>query len=617
VGKLARTVIELWFANYSDNEGTFRNLGVSINEPLDKNFPTTQPHKVWICYPAASDWNFWVETIDLNLGTYKFTVGIDAPPGKEWLIKLFVNGNEVIPQTTINSASFAQGTTTISADHPYAPWKILKTGDKYCGSEGAVIKCLKQNMETVNRILLPRVFSWDQCCIVEQEQTFMRGLWYLVWVYHYMVNPNPTEWFMPVARIQNASDPSLHTTSLPVVLTAPYINGLFWEETMDFPWRWYWPVVPCEQDTCSYALDFYGFMRSNNSSIKLTTNDSFLMQIGHIEGETPTLDEFYTDRGYQRLLQAKYVLDDFVEVPFALDETCPLPRNPLKVQIDLSTTFFMFTAPTDLRVGRRIFSYVTVKVVPEDAIGDTIPFLKVPEMPSFMNTMMIPTALGSENARQKSTQFTLIITPEMMSKGGFTLQAGHLEPDPTNTSPAAPMIPVVDDSQFIPFNIRIESVTLQKPIGIKSVTLQKPIGIIGIKSVTLRKPMSITSVKLQKRAAPPPPPGATLTGKVLGFLGPVADAEVTLNGHTTKTDKTGTFTLTDIPYGTYTLTVKPTRLLDKLLYRQTSKKLDLYASKTETITLPINLINVSLITGGTAAATAIIYKATAKPEYYY
>jgi len=123
---------------------------------------------------------------------------------------------------------------------------------------------------------------------------------------------------------------------------------------------------------------------------------------------------------------------------------------------------------------------------------------------------------------------------------------------------------------------------------------------------------TLTSLKLE--TAEVPTKTATVSGRVSSFLGAVADAEVTLNTRfTAKTTADGAFTITNVPYGTYTLTVKPTRLMDKLLLKGVSQKIDIYTDTTKIITLPINTLNIGIAGATTLTATLVAVSRKPKP----
>jgi hypothetical protein len=110
----------------------------------------------------------------------------------------------------------------------------------------------------------------------------------------------------------------------------------------------------------------------------------------------------------------------------------------------------------------------------------------------------------------------------------------------------------------------------------------------------------------------PPPTTATLTGTVKGLLGmPVKGADVRLNNlYRTTTNSNGSFTITNIPLGTYTLTVTHWMYEPKIL------TIELSEARTYTIDITLQFKRI-LILGMSGAlmgiVTAILIAKAAKP----
>jgi hypothetical protein len=110
----------------------------------------------------------------------------------------------------------------------------------------------------------------------------------------------------------------------------------------------------------------------------------------------------------------------------------------------------------------------------------------------------------------------------------------------------------------------------------------------------------------------PPPATATLTGTVKGLLGmPVKGADVRLNNlYRATTDANGSFTITNIPLGTYTLTVTHWMYEPKIL------TIELSEARTYTIDITLQFKRI-LILGASGAlmgiVTAIFIAKAAKP----
>jgi len=515
----------LIFHGSGDDPGSYRNLGVSIDEPLAPDFPTSEPHKVWIYVVAspelAQKW-YWIETILLPVGEHTFYVGVDSPPGKTWLVKLIVNDQVVIDETSIDGTTQAQGTVYLDADSPYATWKVLEFGESYCyygyGEEFPPQPgwwCRQQGREEPVPFPIPAICDPYFC---------NDG-------YYQLINPNKGEWYWPFFRIHNNKDiPNKipwngsqltgvrvsSITSIPIILASTHIA--------DFPsttvtlnsYLPYFAVFTCRWDHCPLCINKAGYPLSNNSSIKITDSDYIRIHLYHMEGEAPTLDEFWYGSGrLGKILAGNYTLvpDQTFDINFRVDESCNLPKGYAKAMLDVSEALVVFQAPTDIRVGRT-FLIMYPKLwkspdSPEDAIS--IPFVRFREAPAAldslgMNLHVVGATLGPKYDQPIAVPIRMFITQEMIDAGGFTLEAGHFEVDPDNTSPSAPMIPVVDDYKFYDFQkgkwlgpATIDSVSLERltpPAKINSVSLER----VQIKKAT------IDSVLLERISAPPPPP---------------------------------------------------------------------------------------------------------------
>jgi hypothetical protein len=191
--------------------------------------------------------------------------------------------------------------------------------------------------------------------------------------------------------------------------------------------------------------------------------------------------------------------------------------------------------------------------------------------------------------------------------GYIILQYGHLD-EGVGTDPIIPATQVVDGQTTIDLTVPLYGVT--EDVTFQAITPTAKINSVKFQGIT--PPAIINSVKFQAIEAPPPPPPppppgtASLGGKVLSLFGPVADAEVTLNSFATKTARDGSFYIAGIPYGTYTLTVKPTKIHEKLLFKPFSQKLDIYMDTSKVISLPLNWTNLGIGAGATAAIGAVL-----------
>jgi hypothetical protein len=342
--------------------------------------------------------------------------------------------------------------------------------------------------------------------------------------------------------------------------------------------------------------------------------------VGHVENDTAPRDQWV------------YVEDDRISFNIRTTTGCSNvpPSNP-KIRI---YRYYVFpTVPIDnQRQGR--LNVVVADVQNIGTYGIAWPFISVKEDFKYSQTIYqgnfnyayfpensaIPTYLGvGETAR---LHLMVKLTQTMVNQGYFTLQAGHFEGKLTGRI-MMPMTPVVDEEIKIPLQQPITTASIRAlalshiapPISAKIQSLAlshiaSPIS-AKIQSLSLSHVLPPVSAKIQSltlsHIAPPPPPTTfSLGGKVLSPLGPVADAEVTLNGFTAKTGRDGSFHLTDIHEGTYTLTVKPTRIHEKLLLKSFSQKIDIYNDMSKIISLPLNWTNLAIGAGATAAVGAVL-----------
>jgi uncharacterized membrane protein len=121
------------------------------------------------------------------------------------------------------------------------------------------------------------------------------------------------------------------------------------------------------------------------------------------------------------------------------------------------------------------------------------------------------------------------------------------------------------------------------------------------------------STPLTLQVTLPPPPTAILEGRVTGIFGPVANATVRLNtAYTAKTDASGSYQITDITLGTYTLTVEPP-FPWSLIYAKRTQTVNL----TEPTTYELNIslsINKATVLATTAGIGIVLLAFTLKPK---
>jgi hypothetical protein len=272
--------------------------------------------------------------------------------------------------------------------------------------------------------------------------------------------------------------------------------------------------------------------------------------------------------------------------------------------------------------------YATIRIYPN---GIVIPYVRIKELPPSVNLKTI--WANSNVATEYDIPILFKLNSKIVSQGYFTLEYGRWNKDTLTPIPGTPFaLPRMEKLGEIKVPLRsyarsatVNSLTLKatppaRLATVNSLTLKAipPAKLATVNSLTLKetyppKMATVNNLSLKTISPPPPPAGYTFSGKVLSILGPVAEAEVSLNGLTAKTAGDGSFTITDIPEGTYTLTVKPTRIHEKILLKSVTQKIGIYMNTSKTIMLPLNLTNLAIGAGATVAVGAVV-AATRKPK---
>jgi hypothetical protein len=661
---MVRSAIQVAFGTAKDLPNMVRSIGVSIDPSpapspttaLPPDFPKSQPRKVWITW--LSDWalgvpyNYdWSEVLDLQPGKYAVTVGVDAPPGNEWLVAVFIYAGRTIyipfgvgNMVEVNSQNPVQVEFEVSPDAQdlqYGRWVFsVEEANHVPGPlggffEGCVECCLKSEYWAYRCIA-----DWSFCSVTAGRAGCS-----------VLQNPSIGNWLTPRVRIHYDGP---FWVGLNPAISIPIVNSnlhtymsptaQFWSSygrlTIDF---YYSPPKQCPQ---AYLVNMQPFTNAR----PLSSEDSITLNLYHIENDAPTLEQFYYGKGFLDKMKDWTIPatpDDTTTLRISPDTRCPKPPTKyVRWFLDPYETVVWLQAPTDIRPGRRIFaSYVVYADPKADPDAASLPFVEVPETYDLWRHIS-GRPFGAPYAKDQWGNPTVEvielhefpITPLMIEKGGFTVQVGHYVVG--EGSDLYLMSKVIDDEHFYsfelgtflePINAMIRSADLQigtPTIGaaIRSVDLQVPRPEIGaaITSVDLQigKPTvgaAIRGVDLQ--VARPPIEVATVYGRVLSMLGPVADAEVSLNGkYTAKTAADGSFRIENVPFGEYTLTVKPTRLFppERFLLKSTSKKISVLTTEMPPIilTLPVNYLNMGIMGAGTIGAV-IAAKELTKPKYPY
>jgi hypothetical protein len=588
--------IAVWAAIYSTDDTTFqdRHFAISIDEPLPADI-TSDPRLIWITASADETviGNYvmpiqLVEVFDLPPGSHYIEVGITAPRPYYWYVKLAAGQKLLKDWTKISNEDrlHIDFTTDYVGETGYPKVKFLPNGAPYF---------FYFTGEYDINYYTPSITNWygaaTTYCGPGPEGL---GTW--------AVNPNPGEQYKP-NTLRYCESPSGTNSEVGFAWILNLVPGIL--EYLD-----YW-VMPLFYKGVPIAFPFSINPMLTNNNGQLTDTDYLKLYAGHVENDAPTLSEFYNNgRSIAKISQWTKVTDDNVAILFRYPTTCldpnaPLPPDPTQYKVTLQSFSCRYEAgrytPLDLSLGRRIYCYACITHSPDASLNwAAYPFIRIPENP-IRPLDAPPLAIGPKTGINKfEVDFVVYITQQILNQGYFTVEVGRMIPKNTGKKNDLPDF-IVDETHQIPLqavqlpNAKLQSLTLSKmPVTAK-----------------------LQSLTLSKIGAPPPPPPpptqyATLTGRLVGLLGPVADAEVTLNSYKAKTARDGSFRIDNITPGKYTLTAAPTKTLDKILYGTLKTSIDLSAPTTYTRIFNMPLNKLTLI--GAGATTAIATVATLTPR---
>ena len=302
------------------------------------------------------------------------------------------------------------------------------------------------------------------------------------------------------------------------------------------------------------------------------------------------------------------VIDDQVAIPVYYDASCT--PETMGGGLQITDVEVSYSVPFDLRPGR--IAYVKVYYFnPTDYA--VYPYVKILDPDGNVIRTYHWEQMLSGWAQRADVAFAL--NQSMINQGYFKIEVGHLRIPSTSTTVLEYPVEVADDSRII--NLQAAAVAARiNSLSYSTYTPQVAAKINSIAYSTYAPPVAakINSVAYSTYTPPTPPPPqyASLSGKVLSLIGPVANAQVSLNGMTDMTKADGSYTIRNIPpkYG-YTLRVDPTSLLHKVMLSPRSEKIDLPlpTSYTKNVTLPLNPIGLGASSAALIALIALIYKA--------
>jgi hypothetical protein len=627
--------IAIWAAIFSLDDTTFqdRHFAISIDEPLPADL-TSDPRLIWITATANETTSVQdttiritpivlIEVFDLPAGSHYIEAAITAPPPYYWYVKLAAGRKVLTDWTKISNEDrlHIEFTTDYVGETGYPKVKISRYGEGY----------VMDSKEDINDYT-PAITDWrgsvTTYCAPEQTAKWA-------------VNPYPREQYKPNA-LYYCDSPSGTDSEVGLAFYVTWVPTIL--EYLDY---WVVPLAYYQVDPWGHKIRIpYVFplsinpMLTNNNGQIINTN-YLRLYTGHIENDAPTLSEFYNNgRSLAKMSQWTRVTDDQVDIFFDLPTTCldpnaPLPPDPTMHKVTLQSFICRFEAgrytPLDLSLGRRIFFYAWITYAPNPPREwAAYPFIRIPESALEYARLWAPLwAIGPASGIDAFECYgTIYISEQMRRQGYFTVEVGRMIPKNTGTKTDLPDY-IVDETYRIPLAQQIVTEAALQSLSLSSFTPPPPTINATLQSLSLSKftpalnailqrltlskmPVmaKLQSLSLSKFTPPPPPPPqyATLTGRLIGILGPVADAEITLNTtYRAKTARDGSFRIDNITPGKYTLTATPTKTLDKIIYGTLKTSIDLSAPTiyTRTFNMPLNKLTL-IGAGATTAATAAV-----------
>jgi hypothetical protein len=617
-----RIAIWLCFIGLEDVTDEYRHIAVSIDEPLSSDI-LSEPHKIWITMKASETYiiydsniiptAFYVEVFDLPEGTHTLEIGVTSPYDWRFLVAA---GNKALTSNwvSVNNQNYLRLTfnTADVGETGYCPVKILPLCAYYYDEYGSY----QHNRGT------PSLQDW-----LLSSGSSCGAIWGL--------NPNTKTQYLPnILRYTDARKLE--------------ISWVWNKPENDDPQLLCYYVYPTYVDQNLVCLPFSTVGMLTNNARTITSDDYVTIYTGHIENDAPTLNQFYTSgRSIAKINEWIYATDQVKQIyfkyPTCLNPNLPLPPSEAKQTswgFILADFTYRFEAGANTFIdpspGRRIYFDAIVQPAPNPPSDWAAwAFLRIPESP--VSPIYTQFAIGpAAHNTGFYTNGIIYVTNKMLQQGYFTVEVGKLISKSLGTIADPPDYELSPVDSVYKFSIsqvpvtsgKLASLTLSKsPLSaaLKSLTLSRiaapPVTAGTLTRLTLSKmPISGTlkSLTLSKRAAPPPPQNAILQGRIMGIVGPVAGAKVSLDTTTTTTARDGSFKV-EVPPGTYTLTAEPTSVPDKLLYSTLKTKISLTTPGiySRVFNMPINILSLTAATGVLAATLTAATMAKPKPKAYW
>jgi len=583
--------------------------GVSIDEPLNPDFPTSQPQKS--VEERTYNWAF-DKSFDLALGPH--TLYYANTSSYPWKATAIINENNAEMGGVTITAYVSKGNPLILSfnviSHPVYP--IFP----YLFFPGELYYNLGRGLTYASNCLDPQN---PLSVYIDPSKTghlFMPILETHIYAYKgYTADPDTYAgggqglaargyiWFgIPELNVFQVANSELRPLGQTVAgpPTGKYENGL------DLP-------PPC--------------LICNAQAIN-PVSDKVTIQCGHVREGADLRNLNWADlivdsQGYMR--------------PGCIEAVCASgTQPPINYTSTITATLDLFRPLAPILVpGREAYYHVTLSLA-TGSVG--LPYIRIVESPAYwLSEGIMYLDILSPAVPSLGAEGLVVLTSGMISQGYFTVEYGHVIP--VSGSSVFMLGQTVKDGELqVPLqytlagirNLQVKATIPPVAASIRRLDVKSTAAAVAaairrldIKSSVASVSAAIRNLDIKTSSGPPPPPPseyATLMGTVLNFMGqPVANCQVNLIGvASTTTADDGTFEIDNIPVGTYTLIVTPANLFDKLILKGTSMPIDLTLPTGYSQDVTLNLNTLNLAVGGAALFTGIGVAAyeTSKPKTY-